>query len=652
MFARAIWLLVFVACGMNAADLTVTNINDSGPNSLRDCLLRAQNFDRILFDATIFSPTKTNAETTIILTSAHFRNPEFKQIELLPRLELKQGIVIDASDRRVSIDASSVTSGEHPESVVSALLLIECADIVVRGLTIIGNPVYVSNGLVIQDSIRCSLGGDRTIGAGPNGQGMCIIKNTKNLPFASNGIFFSNESNNNTVKGIWFGPDLSGESGPGNCLGIGMARGASNNIIGGTVLGEANVFSGNEFGISIYRQDFQFNAALTKNNLIQGNFFGLKASAVKADPATYFDQKFNFGNIFTAIYVESECNSESTRIENNIIGFNGDYGVVFDGASNIKNPIQGNRISLNKNGAIYLPNGSNEGIVAPLIESVTMTEAESKKKAVRRRVTIRGRIPADSKNVERTGSVELFSDSEAQGGQILGRNNTAPGERAAAGSRGIPTRASFGFEVDVETGQALTATFTDSNSNTSVFSRFTGTIEIVKDDLGDNDKDGVNNGQEAVAGTDPDDASSTPVAQGTVSVTKGAMSFSFIRNTFSDTATLTMSLTLPSGIAPLTNKSIVPVTAKFGGLTLKTATGTRGDISAALKTKPFTALTVKVKKQNLKTFMAEDGIADDVPLSSLTLPVTVALTIEGKVYLYTGTFNTTYSAKKGKGKIK
>ena len=167
-----------------AVTCTVTSALDSGPGTLRRCLENAVTGDLITFDPRVFPPTNP---VTITLASQ------------LP--SLTQGnLTIDASNVGVILDGSATpsdTSGLHIASSGNAI----------RGLQILHFP---GDGIEILGTDN-TIGGDRTLGSGPTGQGNVISAN------GSAGISIWGEgSTNNVICGNYISTDISGTVALGN----------------------------------------------------------------------------------------------------------------------------------------------------------------------------------------------------------------------------------------------------------------------------------------------------------------------------------------------------------------------------------------------------------------------------------------------------
>ncbi|NIN64895.1 MAG: hypothetical protein GTO63_09375 [Anaerolineae bacterium] len=131
--------------------IVVTSSADSGPGSFREALTQAPAGTHITFDAGVFPP---DSPATVFVLS--------------PLPELTQGqVTIDASDAGVILDGSQMPLGEWGSG-----LTISSSGNVIRGLQILHFP---AGGLSIERGAQHNfIGGDRTKGAGPTGQGNVI----------------------------------------------------------------------------------------------------------------------------------------------------------------------------------------------------------------------------------------------------------------------------------------------------------------------------------------------------------------------------------------------------------------------------------------------------------------------------------------------
>ena len=285
---------IYVNSSSSSNILVVNTTADSGPGSLRWCLKNARSGDTITFDQSIFPPS---VPATITLYS-----------ELPP---ITQGnITIDASDAGAILDGKNLPEGSNGIRIASD-------GNIVRGLQILNFPgcgiEITGNGNVI--------GGDRTIGSGPIGQGNVIsgngdgirIHGDKNVvvgnligtdssgttalinreagvsilgrnnriggyePWKRNvivgvysGVGLGFEANGNSIIGNYIGTDVTGSrvlvSGED---GVGIETGAFNNLVKG------NLINGYGAGVTIWDCG-------TSYNVVVGNIIGLDASCTRA----------------------------------------------------------------------------------------------------------------------------------------------------------------------------------------------------------------------------------------------------------------------------------------------------------------------------------------------------------------------------------
>jgi parallel beta-helix repeat protein len=200
----------------------VTNINDSGPGSLRQAILDADNTVANPGQNTIHFAIAPSGVQTIAVDSA------------LPFLSNPAGIVLDAT-----------TEGGFAGTPL----------VVIDG----GSKVPSHNGLMVT-------GGNSTI------KGLAIVD------FFIVGAAIDLASSNNTVQGNFLGVNAAGTAAAENYYGIYLPAGASNNTIGGTTPAARNVISGNDiFGILL-------EGSGTSGNLIEGNLIGTDVSGTMAVP--------------------------------------------------------------------------------------------------------------------------------------------------------------------------------------------------------------------------------------------------------------------------------------------------------------------------------------------------------------------------------
>jgi len=221
--------------------LQVTSTADSGPGTLRQALLDAQNGDTITFDPAVFPP---NAPETIAITSG------------LP--QISQGyLTIDASDAGVILNGSQLPT----DSWIPGLEIVSDGN-TIRGLQVIH---FTGTGIVVALHGRHNtVGGDRSIGAGPTGQG--------NLSSGNDfGIGLWDFTSNNIVTGNLVGTDVSGTRDLGNrSSGVWIEEGMEN------VIGPDNIIAYNgRCGIEVEGSDSSGNT-LTQNSIHDNGGAGIR----------------------------------------------------------------------------------------------------------------------------------------------------------------------------------------------------------------------------------------------------------------------------------------------------------------------------------------------------------------------------------------
>ncbi len=240
------------------ATCTVTSAADSGVGTLRECMTNAGVGDTILFDPTEFPP---GAPATISLNTSN-----------LPYVTVDD-LTIDASNAGVILDGNAL-----PVEPKFGFVITQAQGVTIRGFQITGFTV----GVLISDAGNNIIGGNRSIGDGPMGQGNLISNNS------STGVHLQNQSTSNTtdnlITGNFIGTDLTGTSAFGmQQYGVVIGWGASQNVVGGThsstaCEGACNVISGNiQIGV-LLREDG------TTDNQVLGNFIGTNADGT--DPIT------------------------------------------------------------------------------------------------------------------------------------------------------------------------------------------------------------------------------------------------------------------------------------------------------------------------------------------------------------------------------
>jgi hypothetical protein len=183
--------------------IVVTSTADSGFGTLRQALNRAEHGDTILFDPDVFPP---GAPATI-----YVRN------EALPGI--RSNVTIDASNAGVILDGSQLVG-----DWVAGLQTIRADGVSIMGLRIQN---FNGPGISITAATNNTIGGDRSIGSGPYGQGNMLVANNVGLDISDQ------SAKHNTITGNLIGIDLDGSDWLGNLdNGILVWEGVTDNTIG------------------------------------------------------------------------------------------------------------------------------------------------------------------------------------------------------------------------------------------------------------------------------------------------------------------------------------------------------------------------------------------------------------------------------------
>ena len=315
-----------------ATTCTVSSAADSGTGTLRDCLHGAAAGDQILFDTAVFPP---GAPTTITLTSSQ-----------LPNLTVN-GLTIDASNAGVILDGSGLSGSPIGFTIYGA------QDVTIRGFQI--KNFYI--GILIRSgATNTIIGGDRSVGSGPLGQGNLISANSYV------GVQIQNAgTTNNAIIGNLIGTNISGDSANGNTsAGILIIGGASNNRVGGSHSagvcdGDCNLISGNGVGVVIPTEN-------TPGNQILGNFIGTNLSG-DASLGTQSQGVWISGgasqNVIGGSRTASVCEGPCNLISGNV-----EIGVVLRDVGTSGNVIYGNFIGTNASGTGAIGHGVSGVMIA------------------------------------------------------------------------------------------------------------------------------------------------------------------------------------------------------------------------------------------------------------------------------------------------
>jgi hypothetical protein len=204
MFSLALAVPPTSTPALQGGTIIVTSAADSGPGTLRQALLDAQGGDIITFDPDVFPPT---APVTISLTSE------------LPGFDAGN-LTLDASNAGVILDGSGLGEGW-----VAGLQIVSSHGNTIRGLQMSN---FSGRAIDITGNSRHNvIGGDRSIGSGPFGQGNQFIHNGIGVDLATPGTTL------NVIMGNLMGTDAAGVAELGNeSSGVWICEGAHDNTVG------------------------------------------------------------------------------------------------------------------------------------------------------------------------------------------------------------------------------------------------------------------------------------------------------------------------------------------------------------------------------------------------------------------------------------
>ncbi|MBI9051651.1 MAG: right-handed parallel beta-helix repeat-containing protein [Anaerolineaceae bacterium] len=214
--------------------LIVSSTSDSGPGSLRQTMESGQSGFKIIFDLAIFPPS--SPATIFVLTD-------------LPGININD-LTLDASNAGVILDGSQIAGDWN-----AGLQITGAEGVKIMGFQITNFP---GPGIAISgDSNHNIVGGDRSIGSGPYGQGNLLSNNIVGVDIATEGTKYS------IVTGNLIGVDTNGADWLGNQRnGISIWEDASENTIG-----PDNIIANNgELGIYTSPEITQLNT-ITQNDI-------------------------------------------------------------------------------------------------------------------------------------------------------------------------------------------------------------------------------------------------------------------------------------------------------------------------------------------------------------------------------------------------
>jgi parallel beta-helix repeat protein len=329
---------IFTASSARAADIFVTNANDSGAGSLRQAI--------------------TNANATPAADTIKFQIAAASKVINLtsPLPTITQPLTIDGTTQAgytttPLIELNGTAAGNSPGLYIAA------SNSAVKALAINrfnGDGILLSNGGGGNVITNCFIGTDTTgtIDRGNTGNGITISNSDNNLIGTttttrnlisgnnSNGVSIFNGATGNSVRGNLIGTNLAGTTALAN-NGSGVSINAAGNIIGGAGATQRNIISGNgSSGIAI-------NGATSTGNTIKGNYIGTNLAGTAAVP-----------NASTGIRNINAANTViggAPAAERNVISGNA-RGISIEGATATGCFIVNNYVGTNAAGTAAVPN--------------------------------------------------------------------------------------------------------------------------------------------------------------------------------------------------------------------------------------------------------------------------------------------------------
>jgi uncharacterized repeat protein (TIGR03803 family) len=261
-----------------------------------------------------------------------------------------------------------------------------------------------------------------------------------------------NAATGNTIQGNYIGADITGLNALGNVQGMSI-EGAPGNLIGGTTPAARNIISGSGgYGIGIV-----YNGS--SNNIVQGNYIGVAADGLTPLP-NYAGLRFVNGAIGNLI-------GGTALNAGNVIAHDTTYGISAIGVGVTNNAILGNSIFGNGWWGIDLgedgltandpgdgDDGPNHLQNFPALASVKVNGGQ---------LAVRYQVDSAPANSSYPLTVEFFlADAGGQGKTFLYRDTYTTPQAFV--------NIAFAPASPFNAGDAIVATATDANGNTSEFS--------------------------------------------------------------------------------------------------------------------------------------------------------------------------------------
>lgn len=345
-------LLLWATPAAQAANIFVSNTNDSGAGSLRQAIINANataSLDTIIFDI-------PGAGVRTITPASQ-----------LP--EITKPLIIDGTSQPGYSGTPLIELNGSLAGPTAHGLLITGGNSWVKGLAInrfknVG--IYLDN--LGQNTVSGNYIGTNASGTGALGNNNGVVVNTPISTVGGTTIAARNIISGNKYDGVAIGNKATGSIVRGNHIGTNAAGTAAlpngsqgvyltyaeNILIGGVVPGARNVISGNGY-YGLYMSE-------STSNTVQGNYIGTDASGSAP-----------LGNAQGGVYLSASANNligGNVAAASNVISGNNSHGIGIRLGISVGNQIKGNFIGSEKTGTNPVPN-SGYGIL--LREDVTGT---------------------------------------------------------------------------------------------------------------------------------------------------------------------------------------------------------------------------------------------------------------------------------------
>ena len=332
---------------------TVTNTNDSGPDSLRQAILNANanpGLDKITFDISgagvhTISPASALPAITDPVVIDGYTQPGASPNTLANGDNGVLLIELDGSNAGASVDGlviavgGSTVRGLVINRFVNGAINIVSDNNAIEG-NFIGTDPSGTVALGILTGVTIDRGSGNTVGGTTPAARNLISGNSLVMPGLGRGVRIL-EGSSNVIAGNYIGTDAAGTRAlPNSDVGVLLDGVSTDNTIGGTTTGARNVISGNGTnGVEI------INAGSTRN-LVAGNYIGIDADGSTA-----------LGNGTNGVLLDAAAGNTvgGTGTAANTIGGN-NFGIEITGSGATGNVVLGNFIGTNAAGATGLGN--------------------------------------------------------------------------------------------------------------------------------------------------------------------------------------------------------------------------------------------------------------------------------------------------------